>query len=217
MNTLPPRMSLSKHLALCACALVAFSLSATGSAAETHPKAEKVAKAKKSKAKGKKAAAVEEEHALASTEPDPDITTSVTVDYACELGNKVTIYTNEGDAEHVALRWKKRLARMTRVGTSTGASRFENTNYGLVWIGIPAKSMLLDSKANRQLANECRNADQDKSVTTSGPLGGKPVAPVAPVPPNAAEPQPLKVAEPLPPKATEPTAPKAPEAVGAQP
>jgi len=165
------RMSLSSCVAACAVALAALSLCATTSAAETHPKVEKVVKAKK--AKGKKAAPVEEEHALASSEPDPDITDTVTVDYACELGNKVTIYTNEGDSGHVALRWKKRLHRMTRVGTSTGASRFENTTYGLVWIGIPAKSMLLDSKANRQLANECRNADQNKSVMNSAPLGGK--------------------------------------------
>jgi membrane-bound inhibitor of C-type lysozyme len=162
-----------RYFAACVFALAAFSLCATTSAAETHPKAEKVVKAKKSKVKAKKAAPVEEEHALASTEPDPDITDTITVDYACELGNKVTLYTNVGDADHVALRWKKRLHRMTRVGTSTGASRFENTNYGLVWIGIPAKSMLLDSKANRQLANECRNAEQNNSVMTSNPLGGK--------------------------------------------
>lgn len=161
-----------RYAAACAFALAAFSLCATTSAAEPHPKAEKVVKAKKSKAKAKKAAPVEEEHALASSEPDPDLTDTVTVDYACELGNKVTLYTNQGDADHMALRWKKRLHRMTRVGTSTGASRFENTTYGLVWIGIPAKSMLLDSKANRQLANECRNADQNKSATTSEPLGG---------------------------------------------
>ena len=56
---------------------------------------------------------------------------------------------------------------MTRVGTSTGASRFENTTFGLVWIGIPAKSMLLDSKANRQLANECKNAEQSKPIVTA--------------------------------------------------
>lgn len=161
---------LPRYFAACAFALAAFGLCATTSAAETHPKAEKVVKA--NKVKGKKGAAAEE-HALAGSEPEPEIGDTVTVDYACELGNKVTIYTNEGDDSHVALRWKKRLHRMTRVGTSTGASRFENTTYGLVWIGIPAKSMLLDSKANRQLANECRNADQNKSVMNSAPLGGK--------------------------------------------
>lgn len=160
-----------RYLAACAFALAAFSLCATTSAAETHPKAETVVKAKKGKAK--KAAPVEEEHALASSEAEPDVADTVTVDYACELGNKVTTYTMENDSSHMALRWKKRLHRMTRVGTSTGANRFENKTYGLVWIGIPAKSMLLDSKANRQLANECRNADQNKSVMNSTPLGGK--------------------------------------------
>jgi len=159
-------ISFAKYFTACAVVLAACSLSATASADDTHPKAEKVLKAKKAKpSKSKKAVA--EEHELASSEPDPDITDTVTVDYNCELGNKVTIYTNDGDSAHVALRWKKRLHRMTRVGTSTGASRFENTTYGLVWIGIPAKSMLLDSKANRQLANECKNADQAKPLVAT--------------------------------------------------
>jgi len=170
MTTPFSRMSLSQCAAACAFAFATFGLcaTATAAAAEKHPKAEKVVKASKGKkARARKAAPVEEEHALASTEPDPDISGSVTVDFDCELGNKVTIYTNESDSANIALRWKKRLHRMTRVGTSTGASRFENTMFGLVWIGIPAKSMLLDSKANRQLANECKNADQSKPIVTA--------------------------------------------------
>lgn len=167
---------LSKFLTACAFSIVACGLCATASAADdTHPKAEAVlkSKAKAKKAKGKKAA-VKEEAEVASTEPDPDISSSITVDYNCEMGNKVTIYTNEADSSHMALRWKKRLHQMTRVGTSTGATRFENTTFGLVWIGIPAKSMLLDSKANRQLANECKNADQNKPlVASTGIVTGK--------------------------------------------
>jgi uncharacterized protein YaaQ len=159
---------ITQYFTACAFALAACSFAVTATAADTHPKAEKAVKAKKAKsAKHKKAAAEADEHPLASTEPDPDVTGSVTVDFSCELGNKVTIYTNEQDADHVALRWKTRLHRMTRVGTSTGASRFENTTFGLVWIGIPAKSMLLDSKANRQLANECKNADQSKPIVAT--------------------------------------------------
>jgi hypothetical protein len=52
---------------------------------------------------------------------------------------------------------------MTRVSTSTGADRFENRMHGLVWIGIPAKGMLLDSKKGLQLANECKSPDQLKA------------------------------------------------------
>ena len=35
---------------------------------------------------------------------------------------------------------------------------------GLVWIGIPAKGLLLDSKKGQQLANECKNAEQMKAA-----------------------------------------------------
>ena len=93
-------------------------------------------------------------------EDEPDTTGSISIDFNCELGNQVTVFANATDDSHIALRWKKRVHRLTRVGTSTGAQRFENGRYGLVWIGIPAKSMLLDSKQGRQLANECKNTQQ---------------------------------------------------------
>ncbi|MDB5768718.1 MAG: hypothetical protein JWQ61_3532 [Collimonas fungivorans] len=94
-------------------------------------------------------------------EGTPDVKTSVSIDYKCELGNKLTIYTNAEDDKHVALRWGKALHRLTRVATTTGANRFENRKYGLLWIGIPAKGILLDSKKGLQLANECKSAEQE--------------------------------------------------------
>lgn len=90
---------------------------------------------------------------------------------SCELGNKLTLYRNAEDSDHLALRWKQRVHRMTRVSTTTGANRFENDRFGLVWIGIPAKGMLLDSKHGQQLANECKDAEQ---------MAPKPVAPIEP-------------------------------------
>ncbi|WP_305823661.1 hypothetical protein [Massilia brevitalea] len=142
---------------------------------KNHPKAADVVKKAQTKksSKGKKAAAVVAAGAagaaVAATvdEAEPDITDTKVTDYACELGNAITIYTNEKDDAHIALRWKKRLHRLERVGTTTGALRFENKNYGLIWIGIPAKGILLDSKLNRQLANECKNAEQSKPLVTA--------------------------------------------------
>lgn len=96
----------------------------------------------------------------------PDITTHKNLEYKCELGNTLTLYTNTEDPHHVAMRWKKQLVRMTRVDTSTGANRFENRKAGFVWIGIPAKSMLLDSKKGQQLANECKTTDPVIAETT---------------------------------------------------
>lgn len=91
---------------------------------------------------------------------EPDITGATAVEYKCELGNTLTIYQHAGDPSTIALRWKKKLVRLTRVGTTTGALRFENTLRGLVWIGIPTKGILLDSKRGRQLANNCKNPEQ---------------------------------------------------------
>lgn len=102
-------------------------------------------------------------------EQEPDIYGTSVAEYACELGNQLTVFMNKGDDKHIALKWGKRLHRLERVETSTGAERFENRRYGLVWIGIPAKSMLLDSKNGRQLANECRTAEQIAAGNADAP------------------------------------------------
>ena len=157
-------MSISKLAIACGVALGALTLNLT--MAPVAQAADAVKKpAAKAKAKAAKAAP-----AKPKTEPDeeadePETAGSSTTDFNCELGNKITIYANASDDKHIALRWKKRVHRLTQVGTSTGAQRFENRLYGLIWIGIPAKGMLLDSKQNRQLANECKNDEQSKPVS----------------------------------------------------
>jgi len=161
-------MSISKLFMACSLALASLSLAAGAhAAAETTTPVKKTVK--KSTKAAKKAAAKADETPKAPDEEadEPVVTDSAVTEFDCELGNKITIYANTTDESHIALRWKKRLHRLTRVGTTTGAQRFENKLYGLIWIGIPAKGMLLDSKLNRQLANECRNAEQLKPVTTS--------------------------------------------------
>jgi hypothetical protein len=116
---------------------------------EAHPKAEEVSSGKK--------IPLDEDSEDESSEPETAGTK--TYDFNCELGNKVTIFRNDGDDKYIAIRWEKRIRRLTRVKTTTGANRFENHLAGLVWIGIPAKSMLLDSKKGQQLANECKLVD----------------------------------------------------------
>lgn len=91
-------------------------------------------------------------------EAEPNIEQSKQREYKCELGNSLTLYTSADD-QHVAMRWKKRLYKMTRVATSTGADRFENQKAGFVYIGIPAKGLLLDSHKGQQLANECKTTE----------------------------------------------------------
>jgi len=122
----------------------------------------------------KKTAARKNAHVQDADDPEPDITGQLPVDFDCELGDKLTIYRAPGDNEHIALRWHKRLHQMTRVRTTTGADRFENPRLGLVWIGIPAKSMLLDSKNGHQLANECRDSEQAAALHSVQHLAGGP-------------------------------------------
>jgi hypothetical protein len=123
------------------------------------------AKSSKHKAAAAAATAGAAGAAAAGTDEDdrePDTTGSTGLDYDCALGDKVTIFSNATDDKHIGLRWNKRLLRLTRVDTTTGAHRFENRRQGMVWIGIPAKGILLDSKKGQQLANECKSAEQMK-------------------------------------------------------
>ena len=99
---------------------------------------------------------------------------AMATEYKCDLGAMVTIFHNADDNNYIALRHEKLLTRMKRVSTTTGANRFENKRSGLVWIGIPAKGILLDAKQGRQIANECKDPDQLKPATVA------PATPVAP-------------------------------------
>ena len=91
---------------------------------------------------------------------EPELSGTKSAEFSCEMGNKLTIYQNDQDDKHIAIHWNQHVSRLTRVATTTGANRFENHKNGLVWIGIPAKGILLDSKKGQQLANECKNAAQ---------------------------------------------------------
>jgi len=108
----------------------------------------------------KAAATAKKTRAGKGEEAEPDVTGLSPTAFDCELGNKLTIYSDATNDQQIALHWNKRMHRMTRVSTTTGAQRFENLQNGLVWIGIPAKGMLLDAKKGKQLANECRSPDQ---------------------------------------------------------
>ena len=142
--------------AITALLLASAALLADGAAAQTAASDSTSASTpKKTVKKTAKAAPAKEEE-----EPEPDVTGTTVFDYQCELGAKLTVFQNNDDAEHIALKWGKRIHRLERIPTTTGADRFENKHYGLVWIAIPAKGILLDSKTGHELANECHTPEQ---------------------------------------------------------
>ncbi|WP_137895195.1 hypothetical protein [Ramlibacter sp. 2FC] len=78
----------------------------------------------------------------------------------CELGASVTV---EGDAKspgYFNLHGKGFRYRMHPVATSTGAIRLEDPKAGAVWLQLANKSMLMDQKQGRRLADECQSPAQ---------------------------------------------------------
>lgn len=80
------------------------------------------------------------------------------VDLLCERNQRVSVGGDVRLDSSIELTWRGKPYRMQRVGTSTGAHRFEDPASGLIWISIPAKAMLLDGKRGSPVANECKVA-----------------------------------------------------------
>ncbi len=76
--------------------------------------------------------------------------------YRCELNRSVDVEQVAPDMQSAVLRFDKKEYRMKAVHARTGALRYEDAQSGLVWLIIAGKSMLLDTKHGKQLANECK-------------------------------------------------------------
>ena len=76
--------------------------------------------------------------------------------FHCDLNRRVEIRQVAEDRRSAIVYWERRNYTMQLVATQTGALRLEDKTSGLTWITIPGKSMLLDTKQGRQLANDCR-------------------------------------------------------------
>jgi hypothetical protein len=76
--------------------------------------------------------------------------------YRCELNRSVHVRHVAPDLMSAVLHWEKKDYQMKAIATPTGALRYEHEPSGLVWLVIVGKSILLDTKAGRQLANDCK-------------------------------------------------------------
>lgn len=78
----------------------------------------------------------------------------------CELGASVRMTADERSPGYFNLQGKGYKYRMRPVTSSTGAIRLEDEKAGAVWLQLANKSMLMDQKKGRRLADECVHPDQ---------------------------------------------------------
>lgn len=80
--------------------------------------------------------------------------------YRCEGGIRLWVDREFRDRTNHRLRivWNGSSYQLERNASFSGLPRFEDPASGLVWIDMPAKSLLLDDNSGTPLANECRPA-----------------------------------------------------------
>jgi hypothetical protein len=78
----------------------------------------------------------------------------------CELGARVSLTTNLAQPGRFVLEHNQRRFHMVVTPTTTGAIRLEDAAQGAVWLQLANKSMLMDQKNGRRLADACMSTAQ---------------------------------------------------------
>jgi len=78
----------------------------------------------------------------------------------CELGNAVSVTPDASRPGTYWVQMRQHRFHMTPVATSTGAVRLEDKHAGAMWLQLPHKSMLMNSKIGQRMADECQSAHQ---------------------------------------------------------
>lgn len=78
----------------------------------------------------------------------------------CELGQTVVLRAEPGEVGYFSLSIGKARYRLAPELTTTGAVRLEDKAAGVVWLQLANKSMLMNHKLGRRMADECKSAGQ---------------------------------------------------------
>lgn len=82
----------------------------------------------------------------------------------CEFNQKVNVERMTEPEGVFKVTYNKVSYMMTPEETTTGAVRLEDKKAGTVWLQIPAKSMLLNSKTGHRLVTECQQSEQQAAT-----------------------------------------------------
>jgi hypothetical protein len=151
-------MTRMKSIAVAVAALTMASLAMATTAPA--PKSSKVVKSAKSTPK-KAPVAAAAVAAVSLTPGQIDAAGRVfTGEASCEFGEKVHLTAVDGKPGHFKLAYKKASYSLVPEETTTGAVRLEDRQAGIVWLQIPAKSMLMNSRIGQRMADNCLHNEQ---------------------------------------------------------
>lgn len=150
-------MSRTVHKGALACALLLLA----GLAQAAGPVPHKASRAKLPRTIAPVAVADPVLEPLLLTDADKAVIDKVSLgNVPCELGASVALSANPAQPGRFVLEHNKRRFHMVVTQTTTGAIRLEDAAQGAVWLQLANKSMLMDQKNGRRLADACMNAAQ---------------------------------------------------------
>lgn len=82
----------------------------------------------------------------------------------CELGQTVVLVADPAAMGFFDLRVGRAKYRVSPELTTTGAIRLEDKVAGIVWLQLANKSMLMNQKQGKRLADECKSAAQQETA-----------------------------------------------------
>lgn len=117
-------------------------------------------------------AAAPERAELPLTEAQIDLSDQVLLgDVDCDHRQSISLWPILSRPGHFELRFGKAVYTLVPHETTTGAVRLEDARAGVVWLQIPAKSMLLDARRGQRLVDGCMHTAQrhEQADTASAP------------------------------------------------
>lgn len=81
-------------------------------------------------------------------------------DASCEFNQTVSVQPHPSRPGLFHVMFKNQTFTMTPEPTTTGAVRLEDKRAGAMWLQIPTKSMLMNSRLGQRMVDACTHADQ---------------------------------------------------------
>lgn len=86
---------------------------------------------------------------------------------SCEFGHKVQVVEHPSLPGRFLLEYRGIKHVLTPQPTTTGVVRLEDKRSGMIWLQVPVKSMLMDSRRGQRLADNCMHATQTAELTAT--------------------------------------------------